>query len=115
MIISFNQVESKCLVPEGLRNLDSTCSVWMNAGFFVSGSDHKFIEAQFDRCTVAACNVDLLNTKKRTNSVNYHIKKLLDLWEPGSNLALQPHLCCVCACHAQWAFSHPLQAAVALA
>ena len=37
----------------------------------------------------------------------------MDVWEPGSYLTLQPHLCCVCACPAQWASSHPLQTAVA--
>lgn len=39
----------------------------------------------------------------------------LELWEPGSSLALQPHVYCIYARHAQWAFSHPLQAAVVLA
>lgn len=94
---------------------DFTCSVLMNAGFLVASCDNKFMERQFEVKHVVACGVDLVHTKKRgkAQALNRLIKRLLDLWEPGSNLAL--HLHCVCACHAQWAFSHPLQAAVALA
>lgn len=51
----------------------------------------------------------------QTHVLNSLIKRLMHLWEPGSNPVPQPHLYSVCACHAQWAFSHPLQPAVALA
>lgn len=99
----------------GLSRFNSICSVLMNAGFLVASCDNKFIERQFDLKHVAACSVDPIHTTKRVKAraLNSLIKRLVDLWEPGSNLAL--HLHCVCACHAQWAFSHPLQAAVALA
>lgn len=56
-------------------------------------------------------------SQRREDKHQYWIvssNSLVDLWEPGTNLVLQPHLHCVCACHAQWAFSHPLQAAVVL-
>lgn len=64
-----------------------------------------------------AFGVDLAHAVKRgqTPVLNSLIKRLMYLWEPGSNPAPQLHLYSVCACHAQWAFSHPLQAAVALA
>lgn len=93
-----NESTSECLL-EGMSKFDSTCSVLMNAGFFVASFDHKFSKGQCDHKHVAACSVDLVHTKQRgqTPALDSLIKRLLDLWEPGSAIASALCLCMPCS------------------
>lgn len=67
------------------------------------------------RWPVVVWRGDLLDTNNRGKEKPPDHKTHGSLGTRVQFLARQLHLHCVCACHAQWAFSHPLQTAVALA